>query len=90
MENEIWNQCTRLIANCIIYYNALLLDQTMNALKQLNINGDYLIYIKRISPVAWININLTGKYEFTGVRGGIDIEEFVGQLKSNFNDKMCL
>lgn len=90
VDNESWNQCTRLIANCIIYYNALLLDQIMTALKQQNANEDHLRYIKSISPVAWINVNLTGKYEFTGTKGDINIEEFVKQFKNNFNDKINL
>ncbi len=90
VENEIWNQCTRLIANCIIYYNALLLDQTMSVLKIQNANEDYLKCIKSISPVAWININLTGKYEFTGAKGDINIEKFVEQIQNNLNDKTDL
>lgn len=71
-ENEIWNQCTRLIANCIIYYNGLLLDQTLNALKESRKRRECIKYIKSISPIAWININLTGRYEFTGNRGGMN------------------
>jgi hypothetical protein len=58
--------------------------------KNKNINEDHLRYIKSISPVAWINVNLTGKYEFTGTKGDINIEEFVKQFESNFNDKMHL
>jgi len=63
VEMEIYNECTRLVANCIIFYNATLLSNlynTCNKQKQLTLCE----LIKRLSPVAWQHINLIGKYEF--------------------------
>ena len=88
VENEVWNQCTRLIANCIIYYNALLLEQTIQSLKGKGIGDNQLNYIKSISPISWININMNGRYEFIGNKGNINIEEFVKELSSSFNDNI--
>lgn len=82
VENEIWNQCTRLIANCIVYYNALLIDETMRSLNEQKIDEYLLYYIKSISPIAWTNVNLNGKYEFKGFRGDINIAEFVVELQT--------
>lgn len=84
VENEVWNQCTRLIANAIIYYNAFIVDQALQALEQHN--TDHLNYMKNISPIAWIHINMTGKYEFTEDREYIDIKEMVDQLTQSFKD----
>jgi hypothetical protein len=86
-ENEIWNQCTRLIANCIIYYNAVLIDQVLQKLEAEGKEALFLEYIKNVSPIAWIHINLTGKYEFTNEKTDINIEEIARQLKEALNDK---
>ena len=65
LEIEIWNECTRLIALIIIYYNMHLLSKLYEiALAK----GDKaaLEYLKHISPVASQHINIGGLYEFTG------------------------
>jgi TnpA family transposase len=62
-EIEMWNECARLMANCMIYYNAKLLNALLEKLQ--NEGNDKLIEaLKYISPVAWININLYGFYTF--------------------------
>ena len=53
-------------------------------------SDNQLNYIKGISPISWININMNGRYEFKGDRGVINIEEFIKELSSNFNDKTDL
>jgi TnpA family transposase len=88
-ENEIWNQCARLITNCIIYYNALLIDQTLATLKKENKSDDYLTYIKSISPIAWTNINMNGRYQFKGHKEDININESISILKEYFYNEMA-
>jgi TnpA family transposase len=51
LENEIWNQCSRLIANCIIYYNSVLLDEAFKRLEYGTINNLNISNIKSISPI---------------------------------------
>jgi len=80
VENEVWNQCTRLIANSIIYYNAILMEQMSEVLE----NSEY---IKNVSPIAWIHINMIGKYEFTQSRACIDIKDMVEQLYQSLKKK---
>ena len=51
-EQQIWNECARLISNCIIYYNALILSRLL-AHKEDNGESHEADQLKRISPVAW-------------------------------------
>lgn len=62
-EIEIWNECARLMANCMIYYNAKLLNALLEKLQKGG-NDKLIEALKYISPVAWININLYGFYTF--------------------------
>jgi len=57
IEMEIYNECTRLIANCIIYYNATLLSDLYETYSKQG-QQDHCNLIKRLSPVAWQHINL--------------------------------
>ncbi|MFC1659620.1 Tn3 family transposase [Pseudomonadota bacterium] len=73
-EQQIWSECSRLIANCIVYYNSAILSnlitQNKNFKRTLDINT-----IKQISPIAWNHINLFGRYEFDKEPQFINIEE---------------
>jgi hypothetical protein len=64
-EFELWNECARLMANCIIYYNANLLDTLFLKLQKEG-QADAIEQIKFISPVAWQHVNLYGYYTFEG------------------------
>ncbi len=63
IEMEMHNECNRLVANSIIFYNAVLLSDLHKAYNMQN-DQDLLNLMKRLSPVAWQHINLVGKYEF--------------------------
>ncbi len=72
-EQQIWNECSRLIANAIIYYNTLLLSRVYE--HKLAANDQNAIEIlKGISPVAWRNVNLIGNFDFTTGTSPVDIE----------------
>jgi TnpA family transposase len=60
IEMEIWNQCTRLIASIILYYNTYILNQLY-----LKADKDEKGYLVGISPSAWTHINLLGSYQFS-------------------------
>lgn len=58
-----WNECARLLTNCILYYNTLIL----NGLKEeSDRKGDIERSQKliRFSPTAWRHINFRGRYIF--------------------------
>lgn len=71
-EQKLWGECSRLITNCVIYYNAVILSH----LWQRNYNNAFLV-----SPVAWQHINFYGRYEFEKRPQPIEIEEIVQQLE---------
>lgn len=73
-ELTLWNECARLIANCVIHYNA----QILSELKEFNESKDEqnnLDALKRISPVAWYHINFSGFYSFADSENTHDFEE---------------
>ena len=72
-EKHIWNECSRLIANAIIYYNTLLLSR-VHAQKQAA--GDHAAadIVKDISPNAWQHVHLIGAFDFEQTESQIDID----------------
>ena len=72
-EQHIWNECSRLIANAVIYYNTLILSRVYE--QKLNAGDEEAIELmRRISPVAWQHVNLFGTFEFTPSGSKLDIE----------------
>lgn len=63
LEQNIWNECARFITNNIIYCNAYIQSALYEAAVKAGRLEEAEI-IKRISPVAWQNINLRGRFEF--------------------------
>lgn len=81
-EQQIWQECSRLITNCIIYYNATILSNLL-AYKQ-NINDEEgVALLKKVSLIAWQHINLHGRYEFTNPQDVIDMERIILDLVKN-------
>ena len=69
----------RLITNCIIYYNALILSNLLEHKEKI---GDLegAARLAQVSPVAWQHINLYGRYEFNHEPEIIDINSIVQEL----------
>src|SRR5699024_193777 len=76
-EQQIWDECSRLIANCIIYYNASILSRMLTYKES---RGQYLDILKHISPVAWQHINLYGHYEFNKQEDLVDMDTVIQKL----------
>jgi TnpA family transposase len=72
-EQQLWNECSRLITNAIIYYNTLLLSRVYEQ-KQASGDHEAQVIIKGISPVAWQHVNLFGRFEFSPSRPKVDID----------------
>jgi TnpA family transposase len=51
-EQQLWNDCRRLITNCITNYNACLLSKVL-AYKENIGDRQGATLLKQISPVAW-------------------------------------
>ena len=78
-EQNLWSECSRLIANCIIFYNATLLSKLL-AHKESRGDMQGAALVKQVSPVAWQHINLYGRYEFRKRPEPVDVDEIVREL----------
>jgi TnpA family transposase len=79
IEIEISNQCARLIANAIIYYNSAILSHLLTKC-ETNGNAKALALITRMSPAAWRHILLNGHYTFLGGGKMIDLDALLEGL----------
>lgn len=79
IEVEISNQCARLVANAIIYYNSAILSRLL-AKYGANPSHRVLSLIKKISPVAWRHIHMGGHYTFRGEGKAVDLDALVADL----------
>jgi hypothetical protein len=78
-EQELWAECSRLIANCIIFYNASLLSRLLEHQEK---TGDTrgAEATKKISPIAWQHINLQGRYEFQKQPDALNVDAIIRAL----------
>jgi len=75
-EQQLWNECSRLITNAIIYYNTVLLSRVYEQKLAVG-DQDVLNILKGVSPVAWQNVNLFGSFEFNQSTSKVDIDALV-------------
>jgi TnpA family transposase len=81
-EMILWDQCTRLVASIILYYNAYILNHLyLNAKSQAEKD-----VILALSPGAWIHINMLGYYRFCG----LDSSRFVDDWLTKWNWQQAL
>lgn len=79
-EQNIWEECGRLIANFIIYYNTCILSKFMEIIG----DSECLNLIKDVSPVAWSHIILQGQFKFKDSKEHIDITAIIKELELKF------
>ncbi len=78
-EQQLWNECSRLITNCVIYYNAVILSSLLEH-KEESGDSSGAALISQISPLAWQHVNFYGRYEFTRGPEHIDIDAIIREL----------
>jgi TnpA family transposase len=78
-EQQLWGECARLLTNCIIYYNMVLLSQ-LAAHKERAGDVQGAALLVHVSPVAWQHINFYGRYEFSTGPEAINLEEIIQEL----------
>ncbi|WP_150466111.1 Tn3 family transposase [Francisella sp. SYW-2] len=81
-ELTINNECARLLANCIIFYNASILSKLYCYYKSKKMIEE-CENIVRFSPVAWQHINLIGMYEFGDSAESLDLQGIVEFIINN-------
>lgn len=79
LEQQIWSDCARLIANCIIFYNMYMLSKLMIT-KAKEGKFEEANAVKKISPVAWRHINFYGRYRFSSSKTGFDFDKFIAEV----------
>jgi len=79
LEQHIWSECTRLLANSIIFYNGCILSSLLEQREKVKCHEDAEL-IKRISPIAWRHVNLYGRFEFSRKSASIDINNIIDAL----------
>lgn len=82
IEIDISNECGRLVANAIIYYNSELLSLLLKKY-QLHNNYSAIEKLKRVSPVAWQHIHMLGYYIFRSNKKSIDLENIISSIVFN-------
>ena len=82
------NECARLIANCIIFYNASILSGIYDHYKKGSMDKECAKII-RFSPVAWQHINLIGMYEFGRDDKVINLQQVIDSLVNHPKIDLC-
>jgi len=81
-EQEIWNECSRLVGNAVVYYNSLILSEALTELESRGKLASAEV-LKRASPVAWQHINFYGRYQFDADFTPVDFARLRQQLSSD-------
>jgi TnpA family transposase len=63
LEQYIWSECIRFLANCIIFCNTFILFALLTQAEKAEKLEEAEV-IKSISPIAWRHVNLPGRFEF--------------------------
>lgn len=83
VNNQVSAHAVRLVANCIIAYNSLILNAIYEKMLKEGVNQEIIEKFSRISPIAWTHIAFTGKYNFRKSNGEIDLENMVNALEKH-------
>ena len=78
-EQELWAECSRLIANCIIFYNASVLSRLLEHQESIGDMRDAEA-TKKVCPVAWQHINLQGRFEFLKAPDILSVDAIIRAL----------
>ena len=88
VDNRVSAHAARLIANCIVAYNSIILNTVYEKMMRDGVSQKIIDEFARISPIAWMHILFTGRYNFTKSNGGINVDEmakmFEIHLKQHF------
>lgn len=87
VNNRISAHAVRLVANCIIAYNSIILNIVYESMLKNAVSQHIIDEFSRISPIAWIHIAFTGKYNFKKSMGTIDVVALAHELEKHL--KQC-
>lgn len=75
-EIDMWYECSRLMANCIIYFNSVVLNYVLEGYKRQG-KDELIKQMAHISPVAWTHILMGGKYAFDHLKDTPDMQTMI-------------
>ncbi|MGP6192138.1 MAG: Tn3 family transposase [Vulcanimicrobiaceae bacterium] len=87
LEQQIWSECSRLLANCVIYSNASILSELLERKKSRN-ETEQVEQMKHVSPVSWRHVNFYGEYTFREAEADLDIRQIVDQVEADRDAKV--
>ncbi|AIE37465.1 Tn3 family transposase [Bacillus thuringiensis] len=88
-DQHIWNECSRLLSNCVVYYNASILSNLLIKSKDTGFAWQHINFyfemkmLQYISPIAWQHINFYGRYEFSKSPTVVNIEEILESINKD-------
>ena len=83
INNQISAHAVRLVANCIIAYNSIILNTIYEKMLREGVSQKIIDIFARISPIAWVHIAFTGKYNFKKNNGEINVDAMVKALEKH-------
>ena len=63
-DNRVSAHAARLVANCVVAYNAIILNTVYEKMVAEGVSEKILEEFARISPIAWRHLFFTGRYSF--------------------------
>lgn len=75
-EIDMWYECSRLMANCIIYFNSVVLSYVLEGYERQS-KVVLIEQMAHISPVAWVHILMGGKYAFDHLKDTPDMQTMI-------------
>lgn len=79
VEIAIWNECSRLVGNIVMYFNASMMSQ-LRDIKQKKGDLEGAEHLVHLSPIASQHLNFGGLYEFNKVANSLNIEEILKNM----------
>ncbi|WP_256593823.1 transposase [Legionella feeleii] len=87
-DNRVSAHAARLLANSIIGYNSIILNDIYEKMVTEGVPDEVIEEFARISPIAWVHILFTGRYRFKGNNGLIDIAGIVQILEDQLKQSI--
>ena len=83
VNNRVSAHAARLIANCIITYNSVVLNSVYEKMAKDGVAQEVIKKFASISPIAWAHLLFTGRYSFKKNSGDIDVEVMAKMLEQH-------